>query len=433
MKATRQPQRQAKPVAAEKPKRPEEKAPNTVLRRFSAVCRFLPPAVFFVIYGLSLWRWINVRLIYHGSGQVQDFPSFYWGWTFVREFRTHPGGLVEYGSALLAQAHYLPWFGALVLTLQAAVIYGTFAGCIHKIRVGPVRILALVPPLLLLAIYSMYRHYSVPVSSYAFGSMAAWVWWRWGSSNHLRRLAAAWGIVVLLLSATAPSALLVFFPAVICRELLGRTRWSWVLFFLVLSAFTPPVEGRMLFGFGAGEAYAKVLPLPWDPMVLKMSAVRLLIGLYAFPLAFWAGIAIWQCASHKKDSGRVPDARPLDQTERVASAGGIKRHAWKLEFAACAMLPIAVVWLSLNSQVNALMQLDFFAWHGQWPEALAVSAKANSRSPFIACAVAQASYHTGKLLTQLPSLQSPAIEISACEINRKPTGRKAIFTMTWAI
>jgi tetratricopeptide (TPR) repeat protein len=220
-------------------------------------------------------------------------------------------------------------------------------------------------------------------------------------------LGAAWGIVALLY-ATAPSALLVFFPAVICRELLGPTRWSWFLLFLGVSALAPPVVGRIIFGFASGEAYAKVLPLPWDPIVLKMSGVRLLIALYAFPSAFWAGIAIWQSASRKKDSGRVPDTRPMDQTDRVESPSAIKRHAWKLELAACAVLPIAVVWVSLNSQVKALMQLDFFAWHGQWPEALAVSANANPHSPYVACAVAQASYHTGNLLTQLPSLQAPA-------------------------
>jgi hypothetical protein len=406
MKAARQPKRQAKPVAAERPKRLEPKPPDTVLLRFSPVYKFLPPVVFFIIYGVCLWRWINVGLIYHGSGQVQDFPSFYWGWTFVREFPTHPGGFAEYGAALLAQALYLPWFGALILTLQAAVIYVTLAGCIRKLGVGSVRILALVPPLLLLAIYSMYRHYSVPVTSYAFGSIAAWVWWRWGSSNQLRRLGGAWGLVVLLY-ATAPSALLVFFPAVICHELLWRTRWGWILLFLVLSALTPPVVGRMLFGFAAGEAYAKVLPLPWDPIVLKMAGVRLLIALYSFPIAFWVGIAVWRSASRKK-SGPAPETAPLNPTGSIESAGGIKRHVWKLELAACAVLPLAIVYGSLNSQVRALMQLDFFAWHGQWPKALAVSGKANPRSPYVACAIAQASYHTGKLLTQLPSLQSPA-------------------------
>ena len=404
MKAPRQPQRHAKPVATEKPKRPEEKPPNTVLLRFNAVCRLLPPFVFFVIYGVCLWRWINVGLIYHGSGQVQDFPSFYWGWSFLQEFRTHPGGLMEYGAALLAQALYLPWFGALVLTLQAAVIYGTLEGCIpvaasrqsaaflradnggalprrrYSVGLGSIRLVALIPPLLLLAIYSMYRHYSAPVSSFACGSIAAGLWWRWGSGNHLRSLAAASAVVVLLY-AMAPSALWVFFPAVICHELLRPNRSSWALLFLVLSALTPPVEGRMLFGFGAGEAYAKVLPLPWDPMVLKMSGVRLLIALYAFPIAFWVGIAIWQTVSRRKNSERVPDAAPLKEGERVGSNKGIKHHVWKLEFAACVLLPVAVVWLSLNSQVSALMQLDFFAWHGQWPEALAVSYKANSQSP----------------------------------------------------
>ena len=431
MKATRQPQRQAKLVAAKTPKPPKEKASAAIPLRLTPLYNSLPPAVFFMIYGLCLWLWINVGLIYHGSGQVQDFPSFYWGWSFVREFGTHPGGLLEYAAALLAQSLYLPWFGALVLTLQAAVIYGTLAGCIsvaasrqsaaflradnggalprrrYSVGLGSVRILALVPPLLLLGIYSMYRHYSVPVSSFALGSVAAWVWWRWGSSDPLKRLWAASALVVLMY-AVGPSALFVFLPAVLCHELLGPTRWTWFLLFLLLSALTPPIEGRLVFGFGAGEAFAKVLPLPWDPIVLKMSGVRPLIALYIFPTAFWLTIAIWQTVVRKKNSTRVPDALPLKEGERLGLTHRIKRHAWTLEFAACAVLPVAVVWVSLNSQLKALMQLDFYAWRGQWVDALAVSAKANSQSPYVACSVAQASYHTGQLLTQLPSLPSPA-------------------------
>lgn len=407
MKAARPPQRQAKPVA-ENPKRPDEKGSRTVPLRSGRVYSLLPPTLFFIIYAVCLWLWINVGLIYHGSGQVQDFPTFYWGWSFVREFGRHPGGLLEYCAALLAQALYLPWFGALVLTLQASVIYGTLAGCIREVNVSAVRLVALVPPLLLLAIYSMYRHYSVPVGGFALGSVATWVWWRWSSSDPLKRLWAAFALVVLLY-AVGPSALLVFLPAVLCRELLGPTRWTWFLLFLVLSALTPPIEGRLVFGFGTGEAFAKVLPLPWDPIVQKMSGVRPLIVLYIFPTAFWLGLAMWQTVSRRNIPKQVADSVPLTEGERPGSSFGPKRHAWTLfNFAACTVLPVAVVWVSLNSQLKAVMQLDFCAWHGKWAEALAISGKANLQSPYVACSVAQASYHTGKLLSQLPSLPSPA-------------------------
>src|SRR5215813_10500201 len=73
------------------------------------VLRPVSAAVFFLVYFLCLWKWVDLRLIYHGGGQVQDFPSFYWGWEFARVFKTHPGGFVEYGSALLAQSFYSSW------------------------------------------------------------------------------------------------------------------------------------------------------------------------------------------------------------------------------------------------------------------------------------------------------------------------------------
>src|SRR5579859_3912179 len=90
-----------------------------------------PALAFFAVYALCLWKWVDVKLIYHAGGYVKDFPTFYWGWEFAREFRTRPGGLVEYGSALLAQSTFSSWFGSVVLTLQAALAYLGVAGCLR--------------------------------------------------------------------------------------------------------------------------------------------------------------------------------------------------------------------------------------------------------------------------------------------------------------
>src|SRR5258708_6888281 len=81
---------------------------------FPRLTRPLLPCAFFLLFYFCLWKWVEVGLIYHGGGHVQDFPAFYWGSEFARDFWTHPGGLVEYGSAFIAQSMYLSWLGALV-------------------------------------------------------------------------------------------------------------------------------------------------------------------------------------------------------------------------------------------------------------------------------------------------------------------------------
>jgi hypothetical protein len=58
--------------------------------------------VFFILFYLYLWLEVELRLIYHGSGMVPNFPVFFRGWAFFRQFTSYPGGLVEYLSAFLS-------------------------------------------------------------------------------------------------------------------------------------------------------------------------------------------------------------------------------------------------------------------------------------------------------------------------------------------
>jgi len=65
-----------------------------------------------------------------------------------------------------------------------------------------------------------------------------------------------------------------------------------------------------------------------------------------------------------------------------------------------------VVFLGLSPRIKAFLTVDYLAWQGRWSEVVS-AAKTNPRNTFVACAVAQASYHTGTLTIQLPYLPSP--------------------------
>lgn len=440
---------------------------------------------FFVLYFLCLWVWIDVALIYHGSGQVQDFPSFYWTWEFARDFFRHPGGLVEYGSALLAQAMYSSCLGALVLTAQAALMFGGALACLRACGAKALRPLALVAPLLVLGIYSRYRHYSAPVTSFALGLVCVWIWLRLsrvhavgaGVEPHLTkpqqrdenfdrlessaarefkpkarahpaplprereklsmvpwekaerpsssgiwwRLAGAL-LLLALLYPSAPSSLLVLVPLVLLCEVRARTAWFKLLLWLALSGIVPWIEGAALFGYATGEAYAKVLPLPWDPIVPKFAGVSFVIALYALPVLFCFGAWVWQIsglgtATTRPERDRSPAAAPTKSAGGPLRAGtarapqAVSKRAviqgiwW--QSAATALLPLSVVWLVLNPRLRVVMRVDYLAWNGRWAEVLK-AAQGNPRSPFVACTAAQASYHVGTLAERLPLLASPA-------------------------
>jgi hypothetical protein len=345
---------------------------------------------------------------------VQDFPTFYWGWEFARSFQTHPGGFVEYCSALLAQSLYFSGFGALVLTLQAAAVYGSVNGCLRAFGTKGLGWLSFIAPLLYLSVYSNYRHYSAPLTSFALGVIALWLWLRL-SSKRPRWLLASAVLFSACLYAAAPSALLVFFPAALLYEGLSSKSPFQLLLLFGLIGVIPCLEGAALFGFAAGEAYAKLLPLAWDPMVFKMSGIWMVIVLYALPLVFCLAGMLWGLASvstsRKADSKTLgtPDRIP-QQTKEISSKqseGAFLIASWMGKTVGLAMIALAVVFITLNPRIKALLMVDYLAWHGRWADVPA-AAKANPRNAFIACTLAQARYHIGNLTTELPTLPSPA-------------------------
>ncbi|HUS73259.1 MAG TPA: hypothetical protein VMY06_09360, partial [Sedimentisphaerales bacterium] len=59
--------------------------------------------IFFIGFYLYLWLDVDLRLIYHGAGEIVNFPSFFKGWAFYQEFVSRPGGLLEYTATFLSQ------------------------------------------------------------------------------------------------------------------------------------------------------------------------------------------------------------------------------------------------------------------------------------------------------------------------------------------
>ena len=356
----------------------------------------LPAVAFLAIYFVCLWKRIDVRLLYHGGGQLQDFPCFYWGWEFLRDFRTHPGGLVEYGAALMAQSLYYSWFGALVLTLQAAMVVIAVGGLLRLTNWRWLKWTGFIAPLLFLAIYSKYRHFSVPVTSFTLGIALVLGW------HELKLRLPRWSLSVALvlvgcLYAAAPSALLVFVPLAVAAEFCGDRSLLRLLGWLGLAGLVPWLAGAAFFGFAPLEAYAKILPLVWDPLQLKKIGVGLVIALYLLPWLFGLAAILWKL----RIGG--PGATVLIK----GPAPGPRLIWWGCEALALALVPLIVVLVSLNPQIKSFMSVDYLAWHGRWPEIFA-AAKPNARNPFVACALAQASYHTGTLTLKLPALSSPA-------------------------
>ena len=77
----------------------------------------------FVPFFVYLWLAVEPRLIFHGAGVITNFPSFYTTRQFLVEHLSYPGGPVEYLAAFLSQLFYYSWLGAIVVGVQAWLLY----------------------------------------------------------------------------------------------------------------------------------------------------------------------------------------------------------------------------------------------------------------------------------------------------------------------
>jgi hypothetical protein len=403
MKAAKQTKRPGAPAAplASSSARPAE---SNVFQRL------LPEVVFFVVFFICLWKGVEVDLIYHGAGLVKDFPSFYWGWEFARDFQTHPGGFVEYTSALLAQTLYYSWLGALVLTGQAVLIHAGLAHFLSRLNLKGCLWIGFFPALLLLGMYSKYRHYSVPVTSFAFGVLSVQIWSNFAQAKAAWRLPAAF-LLLAFLYAAVPMGLLVFIPlAILFAARQKTTDWKLLLCF-GLGGLIPWLEGRALFGFAPGEAYAALLPFRWDPILWKATGAWMVIGLYGLPLLVCVVGLLARLVSTQNAAEGEP-FRSLESSSQPIATRQVPAKwwlipDWKWRTALLTVIPLGIVWLTLHPAVKAFLKVDYLAWEGRWAEVLQLAARV-PMSPFVACAAAQADYHTGLLTSRLPALTSPA-------------------------
>ena len=396
-----------------------------VLRRAGSSA---PGVAFFGAFYLFLWRWVEPHLIYHGGGEIRDFPAFFWGWDFFKEFLSYPGGSAEYVAALLSQLFFHSWLGALALTALAWLICLCAAAFLKTLGAPRLRFIAFVLPLLMLALYSQYVHCLAPITSLATALAALCLYLRLRTASPWARFG---GLVLLsaLLYALANGALLLF--ALVCSvfELHRRGTWQAVLVPFLLAAVLPYAVGVLLFGTPSAEAYLRLLPFIWKGRLLVQQGMAMLCALFLLLPLTGIAVLLWRAAAKvflsrapqlipAKALTELPGSQPGAQpTPGLASAPTESRWtspaygkqpvgaAWRpaVETGCLLLAAVAVLWHFHDNGLKAILATDYYAYHQNWAQVLA-SAKANPNSPYVLCAVNQALYHTTGLANALPSV-----------------------------
>ncbi|MHC4426687.1 MAG: DUF6057 family protein [Planctomycetota bacterium] len=355
---------------------------------------FLRSFICFALFYLYLWLVVDLRLIYGGCEVITNFPAFFKGWMFLRNFLSHPGGPIEYIGAFLSQLFYIGWAGALVVTMQAWLMSACTSHIFKAINLSGLHWLRFVPPILLLITYTQYTYHFVTTMAFLTALLFACLYLRATlslASNHCRL--AVLLVLSIVLYCIAGGAYLLF--AVLCAiyELLFKGRCWLGLLYLLSAAAIPYVEGVLVFGSNISDAFSHLLPFSRNILSFE-DRRKLIIAVYILYLFLPSTILVsglWQ----KTQSSKVQiSLHPWLKKLKFNTGSPILRLV--IESFALLAIAFAAVFFSYDSEKKALFATHYYACHRMWPQVLR-AARRNPRNIFVVNAVNRALYYTGRL------------------------------------
>jgi len=378
-------------------------------------------AVFFVLFYLYIWLYIEPQLIYHGSGSIVHFPVFFTGWPFFKDFLAYPGGIVEYAGSALSQYYYYSWTGALIITLTALGLYWCTYRLIFLATGIRSKIIAYVPALFVATMYSRYDHTLITclalLSTLWFLVIYEQIFRGKGTGR------TVWFVILfLLLYYVAGGASLVFAALAGVYEIFTRRAVLIGVLYFLLGLIVPWLVGGYIFELGMADVYLGLLPFhPEMELLIKGYAQGLYIFVYlAVPI-----MTLW----YHLVRSRVSPVRVKKSQAKSKSSGRKKmgtflqsdKGKWAVQLGLLAVISVLSVCLSFYGRKKKVLQMMYFSRQKMWPQVLEVARRMPDKFYDIYCnhSVNLALYHLGQLGDEMFSFpQSPyALLLSVREKN----------------
>ncbi len=366
--------------------------------------------IFFVLFYLYLLFEVDPRLIYHGGGELTNFPVFYLGWPFFHESVWHPGGLVEYISAFLSQLLYYSWAGALVLTVHAFLICACTGYFLKAVKAARYHFVRFVPAILLLMTYNKYTYHFTTTTALLAALAFLCLYIKAAPQKRLLRV-----LLFLILSVSlyiiAGAAYMLF--AVVCGiyEIFFSRRFGTGILCFLSAAVLPYLIGVLVFNVSVINAYSELLPVSWK--IVSFTSRKLMIeAVYALYLLLPA-IAIAQVllrqpaikAALSSDESNPQSEADNGQQERKSPEAceksetpAVSRTRWAVDFELLVIffMVVAAIYFSRDYRRKTMFEVDYYACHRDWQKTISVS-RHRPLNHLIVHTVNRALYHTGRL------------------------------------
>jgi len=370
--------------------------------KLAGLVRGLP---FFVFFYLYLWLAVDLRLIYHASGTIMEFPVFFRDWPFLREHLSYPGGPVEYLSAFFAQLFYIGWAGALVATLQAWAIGLCVDSIVRRMGGGHLRLLTYAPAIILLAIYTQYTHHFTATTGLLVSLAFTYLYVRIAPQHKATR-PVIYLVLLIVLYTLAAGASSVFVACCAIYELVSARRWGLCLSYLLAGAAAAYVESVVIFNVSIIEGFYQLLPC-WRTVIFQIDRrmITAVYVLYAFLPASMLLLGLWRLASatvfsprSKADAVQQSLNTGCGQTSKPSSGDSSHNQAkWLIESLIVFATAGVTIFFSYNQQLKTLFTVEYYAAREMWQQVLATARRHPTQSFFVSHTVNQALYHSGRM------------------------------------
>jgi len=338
--------------------------------------------VFFVMFYLYLFLVVDLRLVPSVGGNITQFPVFYRGWDFFSNAWAMPGGLVDYLSSFLVQFFYISWAGAIVVTLQAFLIYFFTRKFLDSLKMSSFSYVSFTGPIVILALYNKYFYFfniaTGLLVALVFANLYILLKQKKGTQSLLVFL-----ILSMLLYPIAGASLLMFCFLCMIYEMIARSRFIVAGAELVSAFAIAYIIGLWIYDIGTTEAFTRLLPIHENLTYIiyeKTEWIVLACSLYLFlPLI---SVFLWPVQ-------KIP-------VPRFLSSSRYKKIIHPL----CTYLFLILASLSLyftyNSRRKNMYKADYYACHRNWPKALEAAERVKEH-PFMLFTLDRALYHMGRL------------------------------------
>jgi len=375
-----------------------------------------------------VWKWIdpafasNVSFNFSLQDSTAGFPDFYLTSNFFRNTLSQPGGLACYLSSFLCQTYSVSWLGSLLLSLEALVIWLGLYALLQKaaslraaveaskreatpesLRLPRLTFLACaVPSLLLLGTWTNGFPYPAATLSVILGIYCALLGSVVRPRNQWARLVILL-ILAMLVFIIGTSAVLVFVPLELFLEIMAGSGWGWAAMFLSGGCLVPFVAGMLLYGLSPGESASLMIPAGLGDRDLSIARdTALVLGLsdqVVMTSVLMKGVYLSAAVCGPICLAAFRYAR---RVRRIPLAA-----AWLTGTALLLGSVFGMVRATWNDSMHTFFAVEYYAVQQMWDQARS-AAKGHERNAYISCVAAQAAYHTGDLVKELPIFQDPA-------------------------